>query len=92
MILAVLKTFFSNCVEKPEKVKTLTGFEPRDLAIPVRRSKQLSYEATDVGSRSFVGPSIPVMNERTIETIERQWLLRKLFSQEPYQKVVWMVL
>ena len=27
----------------------------RDLAIPVRRSNQLSNEATDVGSLSFVG-------------------------------------
>ena len=37
---------FCNCVEKPET---------RDLAIPVRRSNQLSYEATDVGRWSFVG-------------------------------------
>ena len=29
-----------------------------DLAIPVRRSNQLSYEATDVGSWSFVGSSV----------------------------------
>ena len=27
----------------------------RDLAIPVRRSNQLSYEAADVGSLSYVG-------------------------------------
>ena len=27
-----------------------------DLAIVVRRSNQLSYEATDIGSWSFVGP------------------------------------
>ena len=31
--------------------------------IPVRRSNQLSYEATDVGSGSFVGSKVPVMNE-----------------------------
>ena len=31
----------------------------RDLAIPVRRSNQLSYEATDVGSWSFVGSNVP---------------------------------
>ena len=50
-----------NCVKKPEKkFRTSTGFEPRDLAIPVRRSNQLSYEATDVGSRSIVGSYVPV--------------------------------
>ena len=35
----------------------------RDLAIVVRRSNQLSYEATDVESWSFVGPKEPVRNE-----------------------------
>ena len=33
--------------------------------MPVRRSNQLSYEATDVGSWSFVGSNVPVMNEST---------------------------
>ena len=35
----------------------------RDLAISVRRSNQLSYEATDVESWSFVGCNEPVRNE-----------------------------
>ena len=35
----------------------------RDLAIPVRCSTQLSYEATDVGSWSFLGSNGPVRNE-----------------------------
>ena len=34
----------------------------RDLALPVRRSNQLSYEATDVGSWSFVSSNEPVKN------------------------------
>ena len=34
-----------------------------NLAIPVRSSNQLSYEATDVGSWSFVGSNGPVRNE-----------------------------
>ena len=33
------------------------------IAIPVRRSDQLSYEATDVGSWSFVGSNEHVRNE-----------------------------
>ena len=43
---------FCNCVWKLEK-----------FAIPVRRSNQLSYEATDVGTWSFVGLNEPVRNE-----------------------------
>ena len=34
----------------------------RDLAIPVQRSNQLSYKATDVGSWSFVSSNEPVKN------------------------------
>ena len=41
----------------------------RDLAIPVRRSNQLSYEATEVESWSFVISYVPVMNELTNEII-----------------------
>ena len=37
------------------KIQDFNGVWTRDLAIPVRRSNQLSYEATDVGSWSFVG-------------------------------------
>ena len=34
-----------------------------DLEIPMRRSNQLSYEATDIGSGSFEGSYEPVRNE-----------------------------
>ena len=37
--------------------------------MPVRRSNQLSYEATDAGSWSFVGSNIPVMNDLMSEMI-----------------------
>ena len=36
------------------KIQDFNGVWARDRAIPVRRSYQLSYEATDVGSWSFV--------------------------------------
>ena len=39
------------------------GVSTRDFAIPVRRSNQLSFEATDVGSWSFVSSNEPVKNE-----------------------------
>ena len=32
------------------KIQDFNGIWARDLAIPLRRSSQLSYEATDVGS------------------------------------------
>ena len=37
-----------------KKLHDFNGICTRDLAIPLRRSNQLSYEATDVGSRSCV--------------------------------------
>ena len=45
------------------KSQNFNGVQTRDLAIPVRRSNQLSYEATDVGSWSFVSRNEPVRNE-----------------------------
>ena len=44
------------------KSQDFNGVWTSDLAIPVRRSNQLSYEATDVGSRSFVSSNEPVKN------------------------------
>ena len=38
------------------KSQKFDGVWTRDLTIPLPRSNQLSYEATDVGSWSFVGP------------------------------------
>ena len=45
------------------KSQDFNGVWNRDLAIPVRRSNQLSYEATDVVRWSFVGSNEPVRNE-----------------------------
>ena len=42
------------------KSQDFNGVRTRDLVIPVRRSNQLSYEATDVGSWSFVSFNEPV--------------------------------
>ena len=39
------------------------GVWTRELTIPVRFSKQLSYEASDVKSWSFVGPKEPLRND-----------------------------
>ena len=58
---------FCNCVENAEKIQDFNGVWTRDLAIPVRRSNQLRYEATEVGSWSFVGSNVPVRNESTMK-------------------------
>ena len=42
-----------NCVKKPEKIQDFNGVWTRDLAITGAMLYQLSYEATDVGSRSI---------------------------------------
>ena len=52
-----------NCVKKSEKKRKIQDFNgvwTRDLAITIAMLYQLSYEATDVGSRSIVGSYVPV--------------------------------
>ena len=41
----------------------------RELAVLVRRSNQLSYEARGGRNWSFVGSNVPIMNESTTEII-----------------------
>ena len=53
----------SNCVYvEAWKSQDVSGVWTHDLAILVQRSNQLSYEATDVGSWSFVSSYEPVRN------------------------------
>ena len=63
MILAVMKAIYAIAYIEAWKSQDFNGVWTCDLVIPVRRSNQLSYEATDVGSWSFVGPKEPVRNE-----------------------------
>ena len=51
------------------KIQDFNGVCTRDLAISVWRSNQLSYEATGVGSWSFVGSNGPVRNESMMNGI-----------------------
>ena len=49
MILAVVNAIYlCNYVRSLKKIKEFNDIWTRDLAIPVRRSNQLSYKATDV--------------------------------------------
>ena len=49
-----LRTQFLQLRREAWKIQDFNGVWTRDLAIPVRRSNQLSYEATDVGSLSLI--------------------------------------
>ena len=55
MILAVMKAINAIVYIEAWKSNDFNGVWTHDVAIPVRHSNQLSYEATDVGSWSFVG-------------------------------------
>ena len=59
------------------KFQDFNGVWTRDLAIPVRRSNQLSYEAADVGSWSFVGSNGPVRNESMMKWYMK-WIIYEL--------------
>ena len=53
MILAVMNAIYAIAYIEAWKMQDVNRVWTRDLAIPVRRSDQLSYEATDVG-RFFI--------------------------------------
>ena len=64
MIPAVMNAaYVITCIEA-WKINDFNGVWTHDLAIPLRRSNQLSYEATDAESWSFVGFNEPVTDER----------------------------
>ena len=56
MKLTLMKAIYAIAYIEAWKHRDFNGVSTRDLMIPVRCSNQLSYEATDVGSKSFVDP------------------------------------
>ena len=70
---------FSNCLEKPEKFRPSTGFEPVTSRYRCDVLTKLSHEATDVGSWSFVGSNVPKMNESMIKWYMK-WLIYEAFQ------------
>ena len=55
MILAVMNAILAIAYEEARESKDFKRVWTHDLSILGRRANQLSYEATDVGSWSFVG-------------------------------------
>ena len=66
MILAVMNAIYAIAYIEAWKSQDFNGVWTRDLTIPMRRSNQLSYEATDVGSWSFVDSNEPVRDEHQV--------------------------
>ena len=67
MIVAV-NAIYAIAWRRLKKIQDLNGVWTRDLAITGAMLYQLSYEATDVGSRSIVGSYVPV-KEMTLNDI-----------------------
>ena len=63
MILAAKKTIYAIAYIEAWKSQDFNSVWICDLAIPVQHSSQLSYEGTDIGSWSFVGPKELMRNE-----------------------------
>ena len=63
MILAVMNAIYAIAYIQDRTLQDFNGVWTSDLAIPVLRSSQLSYEATDGGSWSLLGSNKPVRNE-----------------------------
>ena len=63
MILAAMKTIYAIAYVAAWKSQDFNSVWIHDLAIPVQRSSQLSYEGFDIGSWWFVGPKEPMRNE-----------------------------
>ena len=60
-----------NCVRSPKKIQDFNRVWTRHLAITDATLYQLSYEATDVGSRSIVGSYVP-MKEMSVNDISNK--------------------
>ena len=63
MIFAVMIAICAIAYLEAWKSQDFNRVWTRDFAIVVRHSNQLSYEAIDIGSWSFVGPKEPVRSE-----------------------------
>ena len=63
MIFSVMNAIYAIAYIEAWKIQDFNRVWTCDLVMPVWRSNQLSYEATDVESWTFVGSNGPVRNE-----------------------------
>ena len=72
-----LWTQFLQLRKEAWKIQDFNGVWTCDLAIAVRHSNQLSYEANDVEIWSFVGSNVPVSNESMMKWYMK-WIIYEL--------------
>ena len=85
----VQRNYMQLCKEAWKKIQDFNGVCTHDLAIPVWHSNQLSYEATDVGSRSIVGSYVPVKVKNVVQTPLKSWNFFRLQFQFQFQFIFW---
>ena len=79
------KQFMQLRIEKPAKSQDFNPVWTCDPATTVRCSNQISYEATDVGSWSFVGRREPVRNECEVIIWNISYVELRMWNQESYE-------
>ena len=79
-----MKVIYAIAYIESWKSQDFNGVWTHDLAIPVQRSNQLCYEATDVGSWSFVGSNEPVRNERWSKIWNISYIELRMWNQVGY--------
>ena len=80
----LLKQFMQLYIKKPETSQDFNRFWTRDLVILVRCSNQLSYDATDIGSWSFVAPKEPVRNDCSRHIWNISYIELQMWNQISY--------
>ena len=83
--LQLWKQFMQLRIQKPAKCQDFNGVWTCDPATTVRCSNQLSYEATDVGSWSFVGRREPVRNECEVIIWNISYVELRMWNQVSYE-------
>ena len=79
-----------NCVSCLKKIQDFNGVWTRDLAIPLRCSNLLSYEATDVGSWSIMSSYVPVKEMNVIDLYEINHIrTAEMKSNEEWSSQLW---
>ena len=67
-----------DCVKKPEKFRTSTGFEPVASRYRCEALTNWAMKPLNVGSWSFVGSNVPVRNESTMKWWYMKCIIYKL--------------
>ena len=84
MILAIMNAIYAIAYIEAWKSQDCNRVWTRELVISVRHSNQLSYETTDVGSWSFMGPREPVRIECEVIIINISYIELQMWNHVSY--------